>query len=151
MRPAGVVLIALFHFLSALFLVVFAISLIIGGSVLGAITGGAMTGSVDGLSIGILVGVLGGLFFGALALIAAVAGYGVWTLREWGRILSIVLAVIGLLFSFPGLLMLGLHMNLFLGTYRLFRIAIGILIIWYLMQPQIKVLFQPTTQTPVAR
>jgi predicted membrane protein len=55
-----------------------------------------------------------------------------------GRILSIVLAVISLLISLPGLLM----------TYRLFRIAISILIIWYLMQPQIKVLFQ--RRTPLA-
>lgn len=65
-----------------------------------------------------------------------------------GRILSIVLAVISLLISLPGLLMMGLHLHLFFGTYRLFRIAISILIIWYLMQPQIKVLFQ--RRTPLA-
>ena len=64
-----------------------------------------------------------------------------------GRILSIVLAVISLLISLPGLLMMGLHLHLFFGTYRLFRIAISILIIWYLM-PQIKVLFQ--RRTPLA-
>jgi hypothetical protein len=37
---------------------------------------------------------------------------------------------------------MGLHFHLFFGTYRLFRITISILIIWYLMQPQIKALFQ---------
>ena len=73
-----------------------------------------------------------------------------WTLREWGRILCIVLAVLSLLFSFPGLLMMGLHFSLFFGTYRLFRIAISILIIWYLVQPQTKALFQRVMPAPGA-
>jgi uncharacterized membrane protein (DUF2068 family) len=77
--------------------------------------------------------------------VAFVAGFGMWTLREWGRILSIVLAVMTLLFSVPGLLLMGAHLHLFFGTYRLFRIAISILIIWYLVQPQIKAVFQRTT------
>jgi len=41
MRPTGVALIAVYHFLSALFLVFFAIALAVGGSVLGAVFGGA--------------------------------------------------------------------------------------------------------------
>lgn len=143
MRPSGVVLIAIYHFLSALFLVLLAISLVVGGSVLALMFGGAgRESAIAGLGLGLLVGVVGAAFFLFYAAIAAVAGYGIWALREWGRILSIVLAVISLLFSFPGLLMMGLHLHLFFGTYRLFRIAISILIIWYLMQPQIKVLFQ---------
>lgn len=152
MRPTGVVLIALYHFLSALFLVLFAISLMVGGSILGAIFGGGMTGSIGGAGLGMLVGVLGGMFFLVFALVAAIAGYGLWSMQEWGRVLSIVLAVIGLLLSFPGLLMMGLHLHLFFGTYRLFRIAISILIIWYLMQPQIRTLFQRSTPAaPAAR
>jgi hypothetical protein len=143
MRPTGVVLIAIYHFLSALFLVLLAISLVVGGSVLAMMAGRDASASViGGAGIGIMVGMVGAAFFLFYAAIAAVAGYGIWTMREWGRILSIVLAIISLLFSLPGLLMMGLHLHLFFGTYRLFRIAISILIIWYLMQPQIKVLFQ---------
>ncbi len=129
MRPTGVVLIAIYHFLSALFLVLLAISLMVGGSVLALLFGGAgREGAMAGLGLGLLVGVIGAAFFCFYALIAAVAGYGIWALREWGRILSIVLAVISLLLSLPGLLALGLHFSLFFGTYRLFRIAISILI-----------------------
>jgi len=142
MRPTGVVLIALYHFLSALFLVLFAIGLVVGGSLLGAMFGGMNQSPMGGLGLGLMVGMLGAVFFGFYAIVAAIAGYGIWTMREWGRILSIVLAVISLLFSFPGLLLMGLHLHLFFGTYRLFRIAVSILIIWYLMQPQIKFLFQ---------
>ncbi len=153
MRPTGVTLIALYHFLSALFLVLFASFLAVGGTVLASLFSASRFGSATGWGLGVLVGMLGGVFFLFFALVAAIAGWGLWSMREWGRILSIVLAVISLLFSLPGLLMMGLHLHLFFGTYRLFRIAISILIIWYLVQPQIKVLFQrgSSPALPVAR
>ena len=142
MRPTGIVLIALYHFGSALFLVCLAVSLVIGGSFVGAMFGAGHENAIGGLSIGFLIGIVGAVFFVVFALIAAVAGYGIWSLREWGRILSIGLAVIALLFSLPGLFLMGLHLSLFFGGFRLFRIAIGVFIIWYLMQPRIRVLFQ---------
>jgi hypothetical protein len=150
MRPTGVTLIAVFHFISALFLLGMAMLLFVGGTVLGAMFGGSSFGSATGASLGFMVGALGGILFIGFAVVAVVAGYGTWNLREWGRILSIVLAAISLLFSFPGLLVMGLHLNLFIGTYRLFRIAIAILIIWYLLQPQIRALFQRATPTAPA-
>jgi len=141
MRPAGVTLIALCHFISALFLLGMATLFFVGGSILAAMFGGSSFGS----AFGFMAGALGCILFIGFAIIAAAVGYGTWNLREWGRILSIVLAVISLLFSFPGLLMMGLHLHLFIGTYRLFRIAVAILIIWYLMQPHIRAVFQQRT------
>jgi len=138
MRPTGIVLIALYHFLSAVFLVLLALSLVIGGSILGAMFAAGNHGPL----IGLLVGTVGAAFFFLFAVIAGIAGYGVWNLRGWGRILSIVLAAISLLISLPGLLLMGLHLSLLFGGYRLLRIAISILIIWYLVQPQTKALFQ---------
>lgn len=148
MRPTGVVLIAVYHFLSALFLLLFAVFLAVGGTVLAGMFGASRFGSAAGVGLGLMVGLLGAVFLFVFALVAVVAGWGVWSMREWGRILSIVLSVIALIFSLPGLLMMGLHVHLFFGTYRLFRIAISILIIWYLVQPEIKALFQKGT--PVA-
>jgi len=141
MRPTGIVLIAIYHFLAAAFLVFLAIALGVGGSVLAAMFG-AGHGALPG-GMGFLVGVLGSTFSLVFACVAALAGYGVWTLREWGRILCIVLAVISILFSLPGLL-LGLHFGFFLGGYRIIKIAIQVLIVWYLLQPQIVALFRPT-------
>jgi hypothetical protein len=37
---------------------------------------------------------------------------------------------------------LGAHFGLFFGGFRLIHIAISGVIIWYLVQPQIKALFQ---------
>ncbi|HSY13473.1 MAG TPA: hypothetical protein VK976_14880 [Verrucomicrobiae bacterium] len=151
MRPTGVVLIAVYHFLSALFLVFFAVALLVGGTLLATFFGKGDVGPFSMVGIGQAVAVVGGIFFFLFALVAVMAGYGMWAMREWGRILSIALAVIALIFSFPGLLMMGIHLHLFIGTYRLFRIAISILIIWYLVQPQIKALFQDRAPaTPLA-
>jgi len=140
MRPTGVVLIAFYHFLAAAFLVIVAITLAVGGTVLGAMFAAGNSGLLGGM--GLFVGVLGAAFTLIFAVVAALAGYGVWTLREWGRILCIVLAGISLLISLPGLLLMGIHLSLFLGGYRLVKVAINVLIIWYLVQPQIRSLFQ---------
>ena len=141
MRPTGIVLIAIYHFLAAAFLVLIAITLAVGGTVLGAMFSAGYGNPLGGM--GLFVGMLGAAFTLCFAVVAALAGYGAWTLREWGRILCIILAGITVLLSLPGLLFMGLHFGFFLGGYRLIKLAINVLIIWYLVQPQIKSLFQP--------
>ncbi len=140
MRPTGITLIALYHFLSAAFLVCVAFALAIGGSVLGAMFAAGKSIPFGGMSF--FVGVVGAAFILGFAVVAALAGYGVWTLREWGRILCILLAGITVLLSLPGLLFMGLHFGFFLGGYRLIKLAINVAIIWYLLQPQIISLFR---------
>lgn len=140
MRPTGIVLIAIYHFLAAAFLVCLAIALGVGGSVLAAMLGAGL--GIPLRSLGFLVGILGSTFSLVFACVAALAGYGVWKFREWGRILCIVLAVVSILFSLPGLL-LGLHLGFFLSGYRVIKIAIQVLFVWYLIQPQIVALFRP--------
>jgi hypothetical protein len=140
LRPTGVVLIAVYHFLAALMLALVGISLFAGGTIFSAMMGGANSGVFAGL--GLLVGVAGGIFFLVFALVYAAAAWGIWTMREWRRILSIVMAVISLFFSLPGLFLMAMSMNLFLGGYRVLRLGISVLIIWYLMQPQVKAAFR---------
>lgn len=140
MRPTGIVLIAIYHFLAAAFLGLIAITLAVGGTVLGAMLSAGYGNPLGGM--GLFVGMLGAAFTLCFAAVAALAGYGVWTLREWGRVLCIVLAGITVLLSLPGLLFMGLHFGFFLGGYRLIKLAINALIIWYLVQPQIRALFQ---------
>src|SRR5450759_5860042 len=69
MRPTGVVLIAVYHLISALFLVFLAVSLVVGGSVLGAMFGAGHENAMGGLNIGLLIGMVGAVFFVVLALI----------------------------------------------------------------------------------
>jgi len=140
MRPTGVVLIAIYHFLSAAFLLLCAIALMVGGSVLGAMFGSAMHGPWGGAGLGMAIGMIGGIFCLLFAVVALLAGFGIWKMQEWGRILCLVLAVISALFSLPGLMFM--H-HIFFGGFGILRLAINVLIIWYLLQPQVVALFRP--------
>jgi len=144
MRPTGIVMIALYHFLSAAFLLILASALAVGGGILAAMFGAGGKSPLSAMGLGLFVGVLGAAFTMVFALVAAIAGYGVWKLREWGRILCIVLAGISILLSLPGLLFMGLHFGLFGGGYRLIKTVLNALMIWYLAQPHIRSLFRRT-------
>jgi hypothetical protein len=139
MRPAGVTLIAVYHYLAAAFIAVLACGLFVGGKII------SMLGGANGFVLpkaGYLIGVVGGSAFLVFAVIHAVAGYGVWSLKEWGRRLAIVLAVVSLLLAIPGLMLSALTMHAFFGGYRILRIIISGLILWYLVQSETKVLFR---------
>ncbi len=87
--------IAWLHIIYGLFTVCIAL-LVFGGMVVGSMFSGSMLGMIGG---GILGSFLG-LFLGARGALGIVAGWGLLTLRPWARILTIVLAILGL-FSFP--------------------------------------------------
>jgi hypothetical protein len=151
MRPTGVVLIAIYHYVGAAFLVVAAIAMVVGGTLVGSLIGREVNTPM-GAGMGFAIGIFAALFCLVFAAIAATAGYGLWSLKEWGRILCIVLAVIALVLSLPSLFAMTLHFGFFLGGFHLLRIAIEVLIIWYLMQPQVRALFQraPLPAGPMA-
>src|SRR5262245_19289523 len=64
-----------------------------------------------------------GSVFVAIALLAALCAYGLWALKQWGRVLQIVFSCFGLILGFP------------IGT------VISILFLVYMFQPGVKVLF----------
>ncbi|MBV8453502.1 MAG: hypothetical protein JOZ29_14715, partial [Deltaproteobacteria bacterium] len=151
MRPTGVVLIAIYHLLTAAFLLLLGIAFLVGGSLLGAILGNnidvQMGSRIGGAGIGFFIGLLAAIFLFGFALVALLAGYGLWAMREWGRILNIILATIALLFALPGVMFMLMPMHAFMGGFffggfGLIRIAISAAIIWYLIQPQVRVQFQ---------
>ena len=112
--------------------------LFVGGKVI------SMLGGTDAVLLprtGFLIGVVGGTIFLASALLHVLAGYGVWSMQNWGRVLAIILAVISLLFALPGLLLTAMMMHVFFGGSRILRIVISVLIIWYLLKPEVKGLF----------
>jgi hypothetical protein len=91
-RPLGVTLSAIwFYFIGVLLVLGAAAMLAIGGfleSTFGtANSGGFLAG------LGIFLAVFVGLF----AVLFLLTGWGIWTGRGWGRILGIVLAVLGVL------------------------------------------------------
>jgi len=76
-------MIALYHFLSAAFLLILASALAVGGGILAAMFGAGSKSPLSAMGLGLFVGVLGAAFTMVFAVVAAIAGYGVWTPREW--------------------------------------------------------------------
>lgn len=92
---------AVFAWIGAFFSVVAAIMLLFFGSMMGSM--GMMSGMMEGLVLGGMVGAFGvivGVVALAMAVLYGFTGYGLWTGKNWARILAIIFSVLQL-FSFP--------------------------------------------------
>ena len=138
-RPTGVVLIAALYIISAVFMVLVALGAFFFGGLLmthaaawGVPVGGRFAGGI-GAFIGIIV-----LVFAALALVVAIGLIG---LKNWARVVAMVLSVLGAIGGLLSLLPLMMHFAMFLVFWALVRIAINVLIVWYLNQTTVKQAF----------
>jgi uncharacterized membrane protein (DUF2068 family) len=93
------------------------------------------------------LGAAAGVFIIIMGGVAALMGFGLWKLKEWARIVSIVLAGIGAALQLLGLLGTLAHFNVLAVIWGIFWLAIDALIIWYLIKPEVKAAFQ---QRPMA-
>ncbi len=132
-RPTGVSVLAILYWISAFFLAIAGIIIAAGAGMAAVFTSSAWMPMMAGL------GAAGAVIFLICAALVAFIGYGLWTMREWARIVTIVLAALSLLGQLAGFFMMGPLMLFFF--YRLLRIVIAALIIWYLMQSQIRAAF----------
>ena len=146
-RPVGVTIIAVLQFLGAAGLVLLGIAMILGGSMIGAMLTSAM-GQNSQIPGGSLTGIMAGLgavvavVFFVFAAISALLGWGMLTLKNWARIITMVLCCIGLLFGALGLLFGLLRFSIFSLMISIIRLAINGLILWYLLQPDVKAAFE---------
>jgi hypothetical protein len=96
--------------------------------------------------LGAVIGVLA-LVFAALY---ALVGWGLLKLKEWARIVTIVLSGLGALGALFGLVAVFTHFGLIIVFWSLVRLAICAWIIWYLLQPNVKAAFQGQTRPATA-
>jgi hypothetical protein len=92
---------------------------------------GVASGDLQALAILGVVGAVCGAFFVALAIPGLLAGYGLLKRASWGRVLAIVVGVLGL-FNFP------------VGT------VIGVYALWVLLQNAATDYFTPAESTELA-
>jgi hypothetical protein len=141
-RPVGVTILAVLYFLGAVCCVLAGILMILGGGFIATLISQQAQGA--GVGAGVLAGL--GAALGVVILIFAAVdvllGWGLWKLKNWARIVTIVLAAIGIAGALFGLLGAFLHFGMFLLVLTLVRLAISGLIIWYLLQPNVTAAFQ---------
>lgn len=137
-RPAGVTLIALLEFLIATLLILFAIASAMGASVLGAIV--SRTRDIGAPGFFLFAGA--GMFLAVLVLVPAMLcvllGYGLWELRNWARIGTMIFAVLGLTGASIALLWSLMHLRIFGVMASSIRLGINLLVLWYLSQSRIR-------------
>ncbi|HWR34853.1 MAG TPA: hypothetical protein VN622_03145 [Clostridia bacterium] len=151
-RPTGVTVLAILHFISAAFLLLISGGLLLGGGMVGAVLGGTAAGEhsmAGGLGLGLLLGGLGSAVFFVLAGISAVLGWGLFSLMNWARIISIVFAAIGAVSNAARLLVSLIHFHIFGVLWSVVMFGIDALIIWYLVQPHVKAAFEQRTQRTI--
>ena len=140
-KPVGVIVIAVLDFLGTIILgclglLAFLAMGFLAPRIVEATNGQLPSAVIAGL--GIFLGLV--CFF--FAAITAVLGYGMLSLKEWARIVQMVLAAIGIVFGVLGLLSAMLHFHILGFMVVGIRLAINFAIIWYLIQPDVKSAFQ---------
>lgn len=142
-RPTGVTVIAILCFLGAAFCILGGLGLILGGGFIATMIhqqGGQGSGPAAGMLAGL--GAVMGFGFLVGAAIDIVLGIGLWKLKGWARITTIVLTGIGAAFQVLGLLMSLSHFAVGNFLFTVIILAIQALIIWYLLKPEVKAAFQ---------
>jgi uncharacterized membrane protein (DUF2068 family) len=75
------------------------------------------------------------------AAISALLGWGLWALKNWARLVTVVLAAIGGLFQLLGLFGTLAHFNALALVTNLVSLAINALIVWYLLRKDVAAAF----------
>lgn len=142
-RPTGVTIIAVLDFIGAAACAILALLMFAGGAMLGSLFNAAAnangaSGAGMGASFMAGIGIFGGvifLFFAALAIFVAI---GLLKLKNWARIVTIVLSALGLLSTLSrfvhGFAGGGMVMTIIVLAYYIWAI-------WYMLQPNVKQAF----------
>jgi hypothetical protein len=141
MRPVGVTLIGGFELFISSLLLVLAITAFLGFGVLSAILGS--TARIGGPAMPFLAGA--GIVTGCIVLVPSalfgLLGWNLLRMKEWARMATFVLAVLGAVGAALGLISAIAHLRPFFIMATTIRLSINLAIIWYLNQPQIRQLF----------
>jgi hypothetical protein len=138
-RPTGVTILAVLAFIGAALCLLAVPILMLGGAALMGMAGAGRSSMATGFLAGL--GAAVAFFLVALAALYAISGYGLWTLKGWGRILTLVLVIIGLAFAAIGALSSLMHFRMFLLIRQLIVVGIDVWIITYLLKSHVKQAF----------
>ena len=84
--------------------------------------------------------IIGGVML-VFALLYFAVGYGLWKLKNWARIITIVLSGLGAALGVLGLLGSLMAFEIISLVFQLIFVAIYAWILWYMFQPHVKEAF----------
>jgi len=139
-RPVGVTILAILDFIGAAFCLLGGIGMILGGGFIATMLSQGQ-GSAGAAGIFAGLGAAAGVFIIIIGGVFALVGFGLWKLKGWARIVSIVLFAISAVMQLLGLLGSLAHFNVFAVVWSLFWVAVDAFVIWYLLKPDVKAAF----------
>ncbi|HEV7676875.1 MAG TPA: hypothetical protein VGQ12_20285 [Candidatus Angelobacter sp.] len=141
-RPVGVTILAVLNFIGTAFCLLGGIGMILGGGVIATLLSQQGQGSAGAAGVLAGLGAAAGVFIIIMGGVSALLGFGLWKLKGWARIVSIVLYGISAAFQVLGILGTLAHFNVFALMWGAFWVAVDAFIIWYLLKPEVKAAFQ---------
>ncbi len=117
-RPVGVTILAIFNFIVAAFCLLGGIGMILGGGFIATMLSQQGQGSAGAAGILAGLGAVAGVFIIIIGGVSALVGFGMWKLKGWARIVSIVLFAISAAMQLLGLLGSLAHFNLFAVVWK---------------------------------
>lgn len=139
-RPTGITILAILWFIGAIGLVIGALVFFTGGSLVAQIL--ANTPGMSRFAGGMVAA--GGVVFLLLAVLYALTGYGLWSLKNWGRIIAIIFTALGLIGTLLGFVTVFSSFGMAIVVGQVIKLAICAWILWYLFQPNVKQAFGQT-------
>lgn len=141
-RPSGVTILAVLNFLGAALYILIGLLVMLGMGILGGMAGqsGAEgAGGAMGMMMGL--GAVAGVVFIVLAIIPFAIGWGLWKLKNWARIICIVLFALGALAALAGVGIGAMAGEMISAGFNLVFLLLYAWIIWYLTRPHVKQAF----------
>lgn len=138
-RPTGVTVLAVLDFIGAGFCVLAGLGMLLGGGFMAT-----MMSQQQGAAAGLLgaIGAAAGVMFLLCAALSALVGWGLLKLKGWARIVTIVLAAIGIAGALLQVFGALAHFNVIAVVWTLCWVAVYGWIIWYMLQPHVKAAFE---------
>ena len=136
-RPTGVTILAILGFIGTACFVCVAIALVLFGSAIAAM----MKDSAAGGTVAAAIGIVGAVFCLFAALVGGLLSWGLWALKNIARVISVILHGLGVAFALLALLGALVHFNIIAMFLLTIRVAVGGIIVWYLLQPHVKKAF----------
>lgn len=149
-RPVGVTILAVLNFIGAAFCLLGGIGMILGGGFIATMLSQQGQGSAGAAGVLAGLGAAAGVFIIIIGGVSALVGFGLWKLKGWARIVSIVLYGISGVFQLLGILGTLAHFNAFALIWGAFWVAVDAFVIWYLLKPEVKAAFQAPAQARAA-
>ncbi len=139
-RPTGVAILAILGFLGSAAFILFGIGGLVLSAFLEGILNSAGIGGLVGAVAGLVVAIISvGILF--LGLIYLLLSWGLWSGKNWARIIWIIFSILGLLGAL-GSIAGGAP------VFGIFSLVIDVLIIYYLTRPHVSAYFHHAYMQP---